>query len=60
MCDDLYDVQVTTDIGEVFYLQVPASSPEVAESTAIVMVENGYVESLSHTVVDCFCCGKEG
>jgi hypothetical protein len=57
--EEIYDVQVTTDLGEVFYLQVTASSPEVAESLAITMVESGYVESLSHTVTDCFCCGKE-
>ena len=51
---DLFDVQITTDLGETIVLQVSASSPQSAEMTAISMVECGDAGTISQTVVDCF------
>lgn len=51
---DFYDVQITTDIGEVVVLQVSANNSQEAEMTAISMVEIGQAETLSNIVVDCF------
>lgn len=38
---DFYNVQITTDFGEVVVLQVAASSPQEAEMAAISMIESG-------------------
>jgi len=51
---ELYDVQVTTDLGETVILQVSASSPEEAEMTAISMVECGCVSTIGRIVIDAF------
>ena len=51
---ELFDVQITTDLGETIVLQVSASSPQSAEMTAISMVESGDAGTISQTVVDCF------
>ena len=48
-----YDVQVTTDLGEVV-VQVYAFSAGEAEMTAISMVENGDAGVLGTSVVGCF------
>ena len=49
-----YDVQVTTDLGEVVVLQVYAFSAGEAEMTAISMVENGDAGVMGTSVVGCF------
>ena len=49
-----YDVQVTTDLGEVAVLQICAFSATEAEMTAISMVENGDAGVLGTSVVSCF------
>lgn len=49
-----YDVQITTDFGEVNVLQIAAASPQEAEMTAISMVNSGEVGTMSLNVVDCF------
>ena len=49
-----YDVQVTTDLGEVVVLQICAFSAGEAELTAISMVENGDAGVLGTSVVGCF------
>ena len=51
---ELFDVQITTDLGETIVLQVSASSPQSAEMTAISMVECGDAGTISQNVVDCF------
>ena len=51
---ELFDVQITTDLGETMVLQVSASSPQSAEMTAISMVECGDAGTISQNVVDCF------
>ena len=51
---EFFDVQITTDLGETIVLQVSASSPQSAETTAISMVECGDAGTISQTVVDCF------
>ena len=52
MC--LFDVQITTDLGEVVVLQVYAFSAGEAEMTAISMVENGDAGVTGTSVVSCF------
>jgi hypothetical protein len=49
-----YDVQVTTDLGEVVVLQICAFSAGEAELTAISMVEHGDAGVLGTSVVGCF------
>ncbi|MBO7281508.1 MAG: hypothetical protein J6V00_10150 [Bacteroidaceae bacterium] len=49
-----YDVQVTTDLGEVVVLQICAFSAVEAEMTAISMVENGDAGVVGTSVVCCF------
>ena len=49
-----YDVQVTTDLGEVVVLQICAFSAGEAEMTAISMVENGDAGVMGTSVVSCF------
>ena len=51
---DLYDVQVTTDLGDVVVLQVYAFSAGEAEMAAISMVENGDVGVMGTSVISCF------
>ena len=54
-----YDVQVTTDLGEVVVLQICAFSAGEAELTAISMVENGDAGVLAlqlSVVLCCSCC----
>jgi hypothetical protein len=51
---DLYDVQVTTDLGEVVVLQVYAFSVGEAEMAAISMVENGDAGVMGTSVISCF------
>lgn len=51
---DFYDVQITTDLGEVVVFQVAASSPQEAEMTAISMVESGQAGTEGMIVLDCF------
>lgn len=51
---DFYDVQITTEFGEVVVLQVTANSPQEAEMTAISMVESGMAGTNGMIVVDCF------
>ncbi|MDO4171329.1 MAG: hypothetical protein Q4D28_01300 [Prevotellaceae bacterium] len=50
----MYDVQVTTDLGEVVVLTVDGDTPSVAETIAVSMVEDGYAGTISRQVVDCF------
>lgn len=50
----VFDVQVTTDIGEVVVLQVSANDSQEAEMTAISMVEMGQAGTMSLNVSDCF------
>lgn len=38
---EIYDVQITTDYGEIQVLQISATSPQEAEMTAISMVNSG-------------------
>lgn len=54
MNSELYNVQITTDLGECVVLQVSASSPSEAEMTAISMVECGQAGTCGMVVVDCF------
>lgn len=51
---EFYDVQITTDLGEVAILQVTASSPQEAEMTAISIINSGEAGTLGREVVDCF------
>lgn len=51
----MFDVQITTNLGETVILQVIASSPQEAEMTAISMIECGNAETIGRIVVDCFC-----
>lgn len=51
---ECYNVQITTDLGEVAVLQVVASDPQQAEMTAINMVETGQSGTIGTTVIDCF------
>ena len=51
---ELFDVQLTTDMGETLVVQVSASNPQEAEMTAISMVESGFLGTFGLTVVDCF------
>ena len=51
---ELFDVQVTTDLGEVVILQVTASDKLEAEMTAISMVTSGEAGTLGRGVTDCF------
>ena len=51
---ELFDVQITTDLGETIVLQVSGSSPQAAEMTAISMVECGEAGTISQDVIDCF------
>lgn len=49
-----FDVQITTDMGEVVVVQVAAGDRQEAEMTAISMVESGYAGTVGRQVVDCF------
>ena len=49
-----FDVQITTDMGEVVVVQVAAGDRHEAEMTAISMVESGYAGTVGRQVVDCF------
>lgn len=49
-----FDVQITTDMGEVVVVQVAAGDRQEAEMTAISMVESGYAVTVGRSVVDCF------
>lgn len=51
---EFYDVQITTDLGEVAILQVTASSPQEAEMTAISIINSGEAGTVSNSVGDCF------
>lgn len=51
---ELYDVQMTTDLGEVMILQLYASCESEAELTAISMVENGQANVAGTVVISCF------
>lgn len=51
---EFYNIQITTDLGEVIVLQVYASSHQEAEGTAYSMVESGDAGTLGRGVVDCF------
>ena len=51
---EFYDVQITTEFGEVVVLQVTANSPHEAEMTAISMVESGQAGTDGMMVIDCF------
>lgn len=51
---NFYDVQITTELGEVAVLQVCAYSGAEAELTAISMVENGEVNVMGTSVVEYF------
>ena len=51
---ELFDVQVTTELGEVVVLQVSASDEQEAEMTAIAMVESGAAGTQGRSVRDCF------
>ncbi|MBE6331091.1 MAG: hypothetical protein E7070_02115 [Bacteroidales bacterium] len=50
----LFDVQITTDMGETIVLQVSADDAQEAEMTAISMVESGQAGTVGTRVVDCF------
>ena len=54
---ELFDVQVTTELGEVVVLQVSASDEQEAEMTAISMVVSGEAGTMGRGVSDCFCVG---
>ena len=54
---NLYDVQITTDLGEVVVLHVSASDEQEAEMTAISMVMSGEAGTMGRGVCDCFCVG---
>ena len=49
-----FDVQITTDMGEVVVVQVAAGDRQEAEMTAISMVESGYAVTVGRRVMDCF------
>lgn len=49
---ELYNVQVTTDIGEVVVLQVYGGDQMEAEFAAKSMVECGQAGTISNVVVD--------
>ena len=49
-----FDVQITTDMGEVVVVQVAADDRQEAEMTAISMVESGHAGTVGRNVVDCF------
>ena len=49
-----FDVQITTDLGEVVVIQVAAGDRQEAEMTAISMVESGQAGTMGRCVVDCF------
>lgn len=51
---NFYDIQLTTELGEVIILQISASSRAEAEMTATSMVEGGLVGTEGTIVVDCF------
>ncbi len=51
---ELYDVQMTTDLGEIIVLQIYASCESEAELTAISMVENGQANVAGTVVISCF------
>lgn len=51
---EFFDVQITTDLGEVVVIQVTASTPQEAEMTAIYMVNSGEAGTISRNVIDCF------
>lgn len=51
---ELYDVQMTTDLGEIIVLQVYACCESEAELTAISMVENGQANVAGTVVISCF------
>lgn len=51
---EFYDVQITTDYGEVNVLQISATSPQEAEMIAISMVNSGEAGTMGTNVVDCF------
>ena len=54
---NFYDVQITTDLGEIAVLQVCAYSETEAELTAISMVENGEVNVMGTSITGCFVLG---
>ena len=49
-----FDVQITTDMGEVVVVQVAADDRQEAEMTAISLVESGHAGTVGRSVVDCF------
>lgn len=51
---EFFNVQITTDLGEVVVIQVTASTPQEAEMTAIYMVNSGEAGTTSRNVIDCF------
>ena len=51
---NFYDVQITTNLGEVAVIQVCASSEAEAELTAISMIENGEANMMGTYVTGCF------
>ncbi len=51
---NIFDVQVTTELGEVVVLQVSASDEQEAEMTVIAMVESGAAGTQGRSVTDCF------
>jgi hypothetical protein len=51
---NFFDVQITTDMGEVVVVQVVADDRQEAEMTAISMVESGHAGTVGRSVVDCF------
>lgn len=53
---ELYNVQITTNLGETVVLQISAGSPQEAEMTAISLVECGDAGTIGNEVVDCFAC----
>ena len=51
---NFFDVQITTDMGEVVVVQVAAGDRQEAEMTAISMVESGHAGTVGRLVVDVF------
>ena len=51
---NFFDVQITTDMGEVVVVQVAAGDRQEAEMTAISMVESGHAGTVGRSMVDCF------
>lgn len=51
---EFFDVQITTDLGEVVVIQVAAYDRQEAEMTAISMVESGHAGTVGRRVTDCF------